>query len=81
MSVYHSLWSEKTPARAGTTQNEANKRLFSKNSKKIIKKYMKVVTNGVLWCILTVGLGKLYPYDSVDSVSAVANWLEEECVC
>ncbi len=40
----------------------ANERLFSKNSKKIGKKYMKVVTNGGLWCILNVSLGEVYPY-------------------
>jgi hypothetical protein len=61
--VYHSLCLSGTLARSTETVKHANKRLFSKNSKKTSKKYIKVVTNGGLWCILTMGLGKVYPFD------------------
>ncbi len=61
-TVYHSLWREKTPARVQRVGLEANKRLFPKNSKNIGEKYMKVVTNGGLWCILIVSLGEVYPF-------------------
>jgi hypothetical protein len=60
-TVYHNLWREKTPLEVRNGMIEANKRLFSKNSKKVGEKYMKVVTNGGMWCILTVCLGEVYP--------------------
>jgi hypothetical protein len=56
------LWRTKTLVRSANGAKGANKRLFSKNSKKIGKKYMKVVTNGGMWCILIVSLGEVYPF-------------------
>ena len=60
-TVYHSLWRTETHAAAQTAPHRANKRLFSKISKKIGKKDMNVVTNGGMWCILIVSLGEVYP--------------------
>lgn len=80
-TVYHRLWREKTLPPVRKSRFEANKRLFSKNSKKVGKKYIKVVTNGGMWCILNVGLGEPYPEICEKIVLLMDYYAEEESAC